>query len=549
MAATNSQHSNAENAGRLVREFATRADRGDETWIEDAIEAFLGLTVTGPQREICRSVASNKRTAVSTANGLGKTYIVAAIANIWQTVKYPAVTFGTSGTGKKLYRTLCRPIEKLHDSALEGAGLPGEFKQQPPRIDYADPEHFFEASSPSETGELEGVHTAYTLAIIEETDKKDVTADTIDAMRSLVSDDQDRMIAVGNPPEDEADIFHRLLSEGSSWNAIQYSSFEGHNVQLEQDHITGEKVDGIASISAIRDDWKDYHDQPWPGVEQAARWSLPYLDSENRPVAGRQNAAFRSDGDPVRNGEFRTDLSTRWYRRRGGIIPPGDAQVNRPFYTDTIQRAFNATDSTQLPQTAPSGSGVDVARSVDNTVLATRHGDFLRIEYAKQGTDHPTQESRLRSILDPWPDHPIAVDAIGQGAHIADNFTNAYSSVTHFGNNEKPIDEMNYKNKWAEALALLGEFFESGGTVVRDPDRHYRKLKDELSVAARVVAFEENELTRGTVLEATSKTKIKERLDHSPDFLDAAAMAVWASEAGSVSVNTDDNSSAEVPIW
>jgi len=182
-----------EPAVRSPEHYARRAQDGDETWLEDAIEDYLGLTVTQAQQKICRALVRNEKVVVVTANGLGKSYILAAIVNVWLLTKYPAIAFGTSGTYAKLKRTFCKPVEALHDNALHGHGLPGRYKQQPPRIEIdGEPEHYFEAASPEDAGELEGVHTAYTLGIVEEADKKAIDEEVLDAMTSLVTDDRAR---------------------------------------------------------------------------------------------------------------------------------------------------------------------------------------------------------------------------------------------------------------------------------------------------------------------------------------------------------------------
>lgn len=481
--------------------FAKRADENDETWIEDAIEAYLGLRLGPKQREICRSVVNHEQTAVVGANGTGKTYITAAITLVWQTVRYPAITFGTSGTGKKLYRTLCRPIDKLHTTALEGHGLPGEFKQQPPRIDYDDPEHYFEASSPQDTGELEGAHNAFTLAIIEETDKDDVTAETVDAMRSLIPDwEYGRMLAVGNPPHDESNCFADLIDDRSGWHVIHISSFDSWNVLVETGAAEGPTIDGMATLSTLEKDWADYHDEDWPGIEQAQAWSDP-----DSPA-------------------FRDDLEERWYRRRAGIMPPGDASVHRPLHPSTVEAAYDPGATPQ--RETPTALGVDVARSSDDTVAVGPHDEHLVVEYEQQGTDHTEQEQELAERIRPCPPLDIAVDAVGEGSGLADGLNNRFGDVTRFKNQATAVRETEYDDRWSESLALFADFLEAGGVIAN------QDLYEQAKVAARTVTWDTQFIgSRGEdgaeVLSATPKDEVKDRLGRSPDHLDAALMAVW----------------------
>jgi len=30
----------------------------------------------------------------------------------------------------------------------------------------------------------------------------------------------------------------------------------------------------------MEDDWAEYHDEDWPGIEQVIEWSSPYLDED-----------------------------------------------------------------------------------------------------------------------------------------------------------------------------------------------------------------------------------------------------------------------------
>ena len=110
----------------LAEHYATRARRNDETWLEDAIADYLDVTVTEAQREICRAIVTNEKVLVQTANGIGKSFILACVCVVWLVAYHPAAVLATSGTYPKLKRTFCKPVEQLHGSALGGAGLPGE---------------------------------------------------------------------------------------------------------------------------------------------------------------------------------------------------------------------------------------------------------------------------------------------------------------------------------------------------------------------------------------------------------------------------------------
>lgn len=474
-------------------QYHTRARENDVTWLEDAIEDYLGLHVTDAQRRICRSLAGNDHLLVVTANGLGKSYILAAITNVWLLCLYPAVAFATSGTEKKMRRTYCRPVENLHNDAR--IPLPGEYKHSPERIDFADdPEHFFEAASPQDAGELEGVHSAYTLAIIEEADKDDVDTDVIDAMESLVTDERDRIIAIANPPDDEANIVFELM-DSPEWETIQLSSFESHNVQVELDEAEGGQIDGLATLYKIKKDWRRYNRTEWPGVEEA------------------RNSA----GEP--------GLDQRWYKRRLGEIPPSSAAANRPFATTAVTAAFEREP--QSPPVSPQALALDVARSAgDENALVGLFGDRLHVMDYWNGLDHVQNEQRIRDELEAGWRCPFAIDAIGEGSALADNIATWYPNTIRYKANGYADDPREYKNAYSEGMDLLGDELNTG--LAFDDI----KLREELLAAARAVEFEETYVAKfdAEVLELESKEEIKEVLDRSPDIMDAAYMAVHSGE-------------------
>lgn len=118
----------------------------------------------------------------------------------------------------------------------------------------------------------------------------------------------------------------------------------------------------------------------------------------------------------------------------------------------------------------------------------------------------------------------------------------AFPQVIRFNAGGEPLDKTEFYDRWAEGLHLLGQWLRDGGSI------DDRRLREELLIAARVVEFEERHLaSRGAngadVLKATSKDVIKDRLDRSPDHLDAAMMAAWGAEVGRLSNNRRSSTS------
>ena len=509
---------------KLPAHYRERAREGDVTWLEDAIADYLGIAVTEAQCEICRAVVGNPKVLVITANGLGKSYILAAITVVWLSVFFPAVVFATSGTERKMRRTYCKPVESLHGNAR--IALPGRYKHQPPRIEVdGEPEHFFEASSPGDAGELEGVHSAHTLAIVEEADKERVDKDVIDSMDSLVTDMQDRFIAVANPPKSEVNVVSDMIASGE-WKKVQLSSFDSHNVQVElnaadpydaegalREDVREQMIDGIATLWKIRKDWETYNNAPWPGAEEAQ--STVYRD----PDTGLLHAA-------------RDDLDVRWYRRRLGVIPPQSASEHRPIYVQDVEAAFErGTDPEKRAQLrtreTPEAAGLDVARSGDQTVMIGKHMDLLEVEYAEQGTHHTLQKTELAQKLQPWPPLPLAGDANGEGSGVIDELDARFSQVTRFKNGRNAVDEHTYKDAWTEGLALLGKFLRNGGAFSD------RRLREQLLACARAVEYDARYIGSrdDEVYVATAKDAVTTELGgESPDHLDAALMCIHAFE-------------------
>lgn len=495
-------------------------DEGAQGYIE-WINDYLNVSLTEPQREILKTIHRNQKTLIVAGNGFGKSFTLACFSLAYLFVNYPTSVLATSGTYAKLRRTYCRPVEDLHNNW----GLPGRYlRSNPPRIVIDGyPQIFWEASSPGDAGELEGVHNKYTLGIVEEADKDAVNDEIFDSLESILTDANDKLIAVANPPRDETNIVYDLM-DADDWELLQYSSFQSHNVMVELEHddpyvrdedgnlvweeqidypklkdeVEAEMIPELVRLSQIKQDWEAYNGLAWPGVKEAM-----------------------NSGD-------REDLDVRWYRRRLGVISPQTADVVRPFTVEDVESAFKADPEFTTAQ--PKGLGWDVVRgggtSGDQNAVAGVWGRDLRILDWWRGEDHIENEEKMREMLDSNWDAPIAIDSVGVGSESSDRVKMFYPNVVRFNASENANDPEKYANQWTEGLCLLGEYLRDGGSF------RSARLREELLTAARVVQLNEryNSKTNTTRFKATSKAQIKSRLGRSPDLLDAMYMAVLMAE-------------------
>lgn len=488
-----------------LQTIAQLADSGaPDRYIRFSTEV-LGVRLTDQQREILRSLAENERTVIMSGNGPGKSYGV-AIAKLAFLVCNPVSTvMGTSGSYSQYVDAVWRPMKSLYkrhimplDPSFDEPNDSGQ-----PSLELAD-EWFAKVVSPRDPGDLEGRHGSDVLVVIEEADKKYITNEHFDSAGSSVTDGNDRMLAICNPPRDEANAVHDKLTS-DRWHAIQFSTLNSHNVRADAGEIDDDKIPGVTDLGTIRDDWEAWNGTPWPGLETA-----------------------RAVTDPD-SPDFREDLDERWYRRRGGVMPPARSSAWRPIMKADVIAAWERDHPTPA-EGAPLGTGVDVARSgADFTIAGTAIGDRFDLRFEEAGDDHTNQRDAIRREYREEPPHPLAVDAIGEGSGLADMLAEQMDGVVRFGNGNEPVATDTYYACWEEGLDLLGDWLAAGGSI-NDGD-----LKDELLMAARHVTFEEYHLGSrgGEVAKATvSKDDLKDKLGRSPDRLDAALMAIWARESG-----------------
>lgn len=506
--------------------------QGDDRYIRFA-EDFLGKRLAGTQKRILRAVAKYQRVLIISGNGVGKSYGVAILADAFVATNADSTSLGTSGSYSQFVDTMWRPMKSMAKTLRDEMQIPMHiYEGNQPKLEIDD-DWYFKVVSPRDPGDLEGRHASDALVIIEESDKEYITEDHFDSANSTITDANDRMVAIANPPKDEANVVYDK-KRSDRWHVIQFSSFESHNVRVDLGEIDDERLPGLVDLPTIADDWEAWNNEPWPKAEETYErhfgGNYPGVDTLTRCVEEGELTredlikVLRPGGDIARYAhEHRDDLDIRWYRRRAGVIPPDDASSFRPFTVEQVEDAYDR-EAERVTQNAQ-GVGYDVARDGgDFNVMGGKFADQVSIVDRWKGVDHRANEKMVRQYTADWTEATMSIDAQGEGSGVADYLMSADPEVIRFHSGEEAAEGERFYDRWTEGLYKLGRFLRDGGSFNHD------LLREELLVTARHVEFEERfyDSRDATVLKATSKDKVKEELGRSPDLLDAVMMAVWS---------------------
>jgi len=500
---------------------------GEDKYIR-FIEDVLGITLAETQKRIIRALTTKQRVLVVSANGVGKSYSVGALILAFLLTNLDSTVLGTSGSYSQFRDTMWRPLTKMFKRARRKAVLPGQIRRgNPPRLE-VDDDWYAKAVSPRDPGDLEGRHDDHVLVVVEEADKRFITEEHFDSANSSVTDSNDRMIAVANPPKDESNVVYDKM-RSDRWYVVQFSSFESHNVKADMGMVD-ERLPGLVDLVTVADDWESWNDEPWPGTPD----DWPGMAEMSRRITSGEiprDEVIKYLKPGFEKARFahaeRDDLDQRWYRRRAGVIPPSTAGAYRPFTTADVENAHVSEWPDNRGRLG--GVGMDVARAGgDWNVLIAVYGYQLAVIDRWKGVDHNQNERLIRGYANGWSGKPeFAVDAQGEGSGLADRISTFYPELVRFSAGSKPRNKDKFYDKWAESLYHFGRWLDEGGVYKNN------RLNEELLAASRVVEFDERYYAsrEGTVLKATKKDKIKDVLGRSPDVLDAALQAVWTKKA------------------
>jgi hypothetical protein len=178
------------------------------------VEDVLQETTWSKQNSVLNAIPGNRRVAVPSAFGTGKTHI-AARAVVWRGSVFPvgtSLTVTTATRFRQVRRQLWPHIRAIH----KRAGLPGQVDQ----TQWAAPNHegvmvdvaYGFSAPPHDESAVQGIHAPRLFIVVDEAGGIGRIIGA--AMRGLLTGEETRLLAIGNPPtDDEGSWFEGLCTD------------------------------------------------------------------------------------------------------------------------------------------------------------------------------------------------------------------------------------------------------------------------------------------------------------------------------------------------
>ena len=178
------------------------------------IRMVLGEFLWSKQREMAEAVRDHRRVAVHACHNTGKSWLAARIVAWFVTTRELGDTFvvTTAPTMRQVKAVLWREIRR----AIKAGDLPGK----PNLTEWSVNEElvaFGQKPADWDPSAFQGIHALRVLVILDEA--CGIPEAIWDAASSLVSNEDSRILAIGNP-DDPTSYFARICRPGSGWHVI-----------------------------------------------------------------------------------------------------------------------------------------------------------------------------------------------------------------------------------------------------------------------------------------------------------------------------------------
>lgn len=436
-----------------------------QVYLEDPsvwIEERLGEEVWSKQREILQSVVDNRRTAVPSCFGSGKSWTAARLAAWWIDVHPPGKAFvvTTATTGAQVKAILWRELHRAHSAGK----LKGRLNQTEWWLQVEDREEivaFGRKPADMDQTAFQGIHAPFVLCILDEA--AGIPTPLFDAADSLIVNEASRILAIGNP--EDLGEFKEVCMPGSGWNVIRIPARVTPN-------FTEEKVSPSIKGELISKTWVE---------EKRRKW-------------GVNNPLYKAKVD----AEFPDT-------RVGGLIPIS---------------LIRAAQDRELTPGAPNELGVDVGAGGDKSVIAHRLGPVVRIVHRDNNLNTMQTCGEVIAKLKETGAWQAKVDEIGIGRGLVDRAKELRKPVVGINVGQKAEDSEHYLNVRAEGYWGLRERFEQEDIDLPSDGPE----ADDL--AAQLIDIQFKRTSRGQIqIESKDEIRRRNKDGASPDEADAVMLA------------------------
>jgi hypothetical protein len=452
---------------RQVSERAARYGTDPVLWVRER----LGQTVWSKQAQIMESVRDNRRTAVRSAHGVGKSHTAALVACWWLDTHPPGTAFvvSTAPTFAQVRAILWRYIRRNH----KAGNLPGRVNQTEWHL---DDELVGYGRKPADHDEsaFQGIHAQYVLVLLDEAcgipEQLWVAAD------ALTTGPDCRLLAIGNP-DNPSSAFRRVCAPGSGWNSLAISAYDSPN-------LTGEHVPPDVAAALVGPAWVE---------EKLKEW-------------GEDNPLYRSKV----LGEFSADSPSQ-------VVRGSDLAACR----------INPETRTPHDQLEPVELGVDVGGGGDETVIRERRGIRAGREW-RAHTDRPEKIAPMviAAIKESGATR-VKIDSIGVGFGVIGELRNAANRNEHAAS----IVAVNVAEKSSRPdkyLNLRAELWWEVGRGLSERHGWDLSVMDNADATVAQLLEPRWDVDAQGRIRVEPKDEIRKRLGRSPDNADALLLAYFS---------------------
>ncbi len=431
-------------------------------WAEDRTHA----TLWSKQKTIAASVVTHRYTAVPSCFGTGKSFIAAHLVAWWLDV-HPvgqAIAVTTAPSFPQVRAILWKEIRRAH----RAGNLRGRLNQTEWWVG-DELVAFGRKPADYDPAAFQGIHAPFVLVVFDEA--AGIPPDLWDAAKGLVTNEDARMLAIGNP-DDPLSEFAKICKPGSGWNVVDISAFDTPN-------FTGEKVSELIARQLVSKIWVE---------ERAAEWG---------------------EADP------------RYVSKVLGRFPADDEHGVVPWSAVKKSQVDREWDRGQLQ---PVELGVDVGAGGDLSVIYERRGPVARLVSRHNTSDPMELVGLILKAIDESRPTSVKVDVIGWGWGVAGRLAELgaegrhRASIVKVNVGEASTDPVRFP-KLRDQI-----WWEVGRQLSTDAAWDLRGVDDK--AVGELIAVRWKPDSAGRV-KVEPKDETKKRLGRSPDDADALLLAFY----------------------